>query len=140
VSTPRIPAGRGSVAAAWISRGEAAGLVAADSDGCSLAVAGLAGDDEQDGEADAAGDASAVRAGCGDVRTDGVARIDGLMESLGVADDLSVGSQVGPALGPAEAGSAAVSIAKPRAGRETPPSGEVNPAAMAHRVAVPSKT
>jgi len=122
VSTPRIAAGRGSVAAPSICRapadGEADGLGAADSDGCSLAVAvvGLAADGEQDCEAETAGDASVVRAGCGDVTTDGVAKIDGVMESLGVADVVSVGSQVGPALGPAAAAPAVVSIAKPRAG------------------------
>src|SRR5215475_2690249 len=112
VRTPRLAAGCGSVAAASILRasddGELKGLVAADSEALSLGVAvgGLAGG--QDGAADAAGDACAVRAGCGDVRTDGVVRIDGLMESPGVADDVSVGSQVGPALGPAEAAPAVV--------------------------------
>jgi hypothetical protein len=88
------------------------GLVAADSDG-SLAVAGgLAADGEQVGSADTSGSVSVVRVGSGDV----VARIDGVMESLGVADVVSVGSQVGPALGPAAAAPAVVSIAKPRAG------------------------
>src|SRR5262245_25400131 len=117
VRTPRIAAGCGSAAAAWILRASADGEVEgadAGPEGFSLGVAvtGLPGDGEQGGAADADGDAPGVPAGCGD----GVARIDGVADSLGVADDVSVGSQVGPGLGPAAAVPAVVSIAKPRAG------------------------
>jgi hypothetical protein len=89
------------------------GLVAADGDSLGVVVAVLADGGEQVASADISGDACAGEVGSGD----GVVRIDGVIEAPGVLDAVSVGSQVGPAVGPAEAGPAAVSIAKPRAGR-----------------------